>query len=143
MQATSAEALPDTCRVVAAGAGDATYDPDANTWTPPASAVIYEGPVRLRPRGSQEQQVDSGDSPQTLGPYVATLPATAEAAGVTAGDPSAVAVDHTLEMLTSSDPALVGRPFRVVHVGVGTWHVARRLGLEDRQRPSGGTTATP
>lgn len=136
MRDTSASALPDTCTITRAPE-TATLDLDTLDLTPDAGQTIYAGPCRVRPRGSQEQDVQVGDLHETLGPYVATLPALATADGITTGDPNDVRVDDYLTVVTASDPSMAGRWFQVRHVGWSSWQIDRRLGLDDREQPQG------
>jgi hypothetical protein len=143
MRETSASALPDECTITRATGefvlNEATGDSD-----PSDVATVYTGPCRVRPRGSQEQDVQVGELHETLGPYVGTLPGTVAlarqyaAAGVTvAGDPNDVVVDDYLTVTASWDPAMVGRSFQVIHIGYSAWQIDRRIGLEDHEQPKG------
>lgn len=136
MRDTSASALPDTCTITRTAA-EATLDPVTGDLVPDPPTVIYSGSCRVRPRGSQEQDTQVGDLHETLGPYVATLPALSSATGVTAGDPNNVRVDDYLEVTASTDGAMDGRAFQVRHVGWSSWQIDRRLGLDDREQPQG------
>jgi len=143
MRQTSASALPDVCTVTRASGefvlNEATGDSD-----PTDIDTVYTGPCRVRPRGSQEQDVQVGELHETLGPYAGTLPATlAEAVakappGVTvAGDPNDVVTDDYLTVSASTDPAMVGRSFQLIHIAYSGYHIDRRLGLQDREQPAG------
>lgn len=136
MRDASHRALPDTC-VIYRVADTATLDEDTGDLDPGEPETIYEGPCRVRPRGSQEQDQLVGDLHETLAPYIGTLPALATATGVTAGDPNNVRVDDYLQTVTSSDSDLVGRAFQVKHIGWSSWQIDKRIGLEDREQPQG------
>lgn len=136
MRDTSASALPDTCTITRPG-GDFTLDAVTLDSEPADAVTVYAGVCRVRPRGSQEQDSQVGDLHETLGPYVATLPALVSHEGVTAGDPNDVRVDDYLTVVTSTDPSMVGRSFQVRHVGWSSWQIDRRIGLEDREQPQG------
>lgn len=136
MRDTSASALPDTCTITRPG-GEPTLDEVTLDLDPAPAETIYTGVCRVRPRANEEQDTQVGDLHETLGPYVATLPALATHDGVTAGDPDDVRVDDYLSVLTSSDGSMVGRHFQVRHVGWGSWQIDRRLGIEDREQPQG------
>lgn len=136
MRTTSATALPDVC-VIRRPSSEPTLNETTLDLEPGTSTVVYAGACRVRPRGSLEQDVEIGELHETLGPYVATLPALATADGVTEGDPSDVRVDDFLTVTTASDAGIVDRPFRVVHVSWSAFQIDRRLGLEDRQQPPG------
>jgi len=135
MRAASLGKLPDTCRVTRI-AGEPVLDEDTLEAVA-ASDTIYEGPCRVRSRGGLESDQPVGELHETLAPYVATLPAQADADGVTAGDPNDVRVDDYLTVLESSDGDLQGRHFQVRHVAWSSWQIDRRLGLEDREQPQG------
>lgn len=137
MRSTSVSAQPDTCIIYRGQLDDITINPTTLVASPAAPEIIYEGVCRVRPRGSQEQDVEVGELHETLGPYVGTIPALDTAVGVTDGDPNDVRVDDFLTVVTSTDGGMVGRSFRVVHVGWSGWLLDRRLGLEDRQQPLG------
>lgn len=136
MRDASRRALPDTC-IVTRVSDEATLDVVTGDLDPGEAEVIYEGPCRVRPRGSQEQSQLIGDLHETLAPYAGTLPATADAAGVTAGDPNEVRTDDYLRLTASSDPGMVDRAFQVKHTGWSSWQIDRRLGLEDREQSRG------
>lgn len=136
MRVTSTTALPDLC-VIERAAGEPVLNPITLESTSGEPESIYEGTCRVRPRGSQEQDEEVGELHETTGPYVATLPALASATGVASGDPNDVLVDDFLTVVTSTDASMVGRSFRIVHVGWSSWQLDRRLGLEDRQQPEG------
>jgi len=136
MRHTSVTALPDTCTITRTG-GEPTLDPGSLDLDYPTADVIYTGPCRVRTRDAQELNVQVGDLHETLGPYVATLPALAAADGVTAGDPVNVRVDDYLVVTVSVDAAIVSRAFQVRHISWGSWQIDRRLGLEDREQPQG------
>jgi Family of unknown function (DUF6093) len=125
MRSTSRAALPDTC-VIERPSGEPELDEDTLELTETAT-TIYEGPCRVRPRGSQEQDQPIGDLHQTLAPYVATLPYDAED----------VRVDDYLTVTESSDADMVGRSFQIRHVGWSSWQIDRRLGLDDSEQPPG------
>lgn len=143
MRQTSASALPDWCEVTRP-VGEPTLNEATGALTPGDSETVYAGPCRVRPRGSQEEDIQVGELHQTLGPYIGTLPGTAALAqqyapaGSTAeGDPNDIVVDDYLTVTTSSDPAMTGRAFQVRHVGFSAWQIDRRLGLQDREQPGG------
>jgi hypothetical protein len=136
MRVTSATALPDTC-IIERAAGEPALNPITLESTSGEPETIYEGTCRVRPRGSQEQDEEVGELHETTGPYVATLPALSAATGVVSGDPNDVVVDDVLTVVMSTDVGMIGRSFRIVHVGWSSWQLDRRLGLQDRQQPQG------
>lgn len=136
MRATSVSALPDTC-IIRRPATEPTLNETTLDLEPGTSSTVYAGPCRVRSRGSLEQDVEVGELHETLGPYTGTLPALDTADGVTAGDPNDVRVDDFLTVVTSSDPGMIGRSFRLVHVSWSAFQIDKRLGLEDRQQPPG------
>jgi hypothetical protein len=141
MRDTSASALPDTCTITRHD-GEPTLDAVTLDLDPAPTATVYVGACRVRPRGTNEQDAQVGDLAETLGDYIATLPATASPDSVTAGDPNDVRVDDYLVVTASTDPILVGRPFQVRHVGWSSWQIDRRLGIEDREQPTGAETVS-
>lgn len=136
MHLTSASALPDTCTITRPS-GEPTLDTVTLDLDPAGSVTVYAGICRVRPRESEEQDSQVGDLHETLSPYVGTLPAVASHEGVTAGDPNDVLVDDYLTVVTSTDPAMVGRSFQIRHLGLSSWQIDRRLGLENREQPEG------
>lgn len=136
MRSTSASALPDTCTITRPS-GEPTLNDTTGDLDPAGTTTIYVGACRVRQRGSQEQDTQVGDLHETLGDYVGTLPASATDDRVTSGDPNDLQVDDTLTVTRSTDPAMVGRPFAIVHNGAGSWQIDRRIGLEDREQPRG------
>lgn len=128
MRSTSASALPDTCTITRPDGPD-VFDADTGLYEPGPIETVYTGAVRVRERDSQEIETQVGDLHEILGRYVATLPHTVDGPNV----------DDFLTVTASIDADLIGRSFRVVHVGWGSWQIDRRLGLEDREsRPVGG-----
>lgn len=130
MRAASLRALPDTC-IITRPSGDPVLD-EETLEVDEASDTIYEGPCRVRPRGSQEQDQLVGDLHETLAPYVATLPYDAED----------VKVDDYLTVVTSSDADMAGRSFQIRHIGYSSWQIDRRVGLDDREQPQGTVVAS-
>jgi hypothetical protein len=143
MRTTSATALPDLCAITRP-TGEPTLDDVTLILEPGTTETIYSGPCRVRPRESQEEDVQVGDLHETTSPYVATLPATrahavaqAPAGFTVVGHPEDVEVDDYLNTDTSSDAANVGRPFQVTTVSRGSYKIDRRIGLRDREQPQG------
>lgn len=136
MRDTSASALPDTCEVTRPS-GEPTLNETTGDLEPAGTETVYVGACRVRPRGSQEQDVQVGDLHETLGDYVGTLPALATDDRVTTGDPNDVRLNDTLVVTVGIDSAIVGRSFTIVHNPMGSWQLDRRLGLEDREQPTG------
>jgi hypothetical protein len=136
MRLTSASALPDTCTITRPS-GEPTLNDTTGDLDPAGTETVYVGACRVRPRGSQEQDTQVGDLHETLGDYVGTLPASATAEQVTSGDPNDIRLDDSLTVTASTDTAMVGRTFRIVHNGHGSWQIDRRIGLEDREQPPG------
>lgn len=134
MRTTSTSAQPDTCTVTRS-TGEFVLDDVTGDSDPTETTTIYTGPCRVRPRDSQEEDVQVGDLHETLGPYIGTLPATD--ADATAGDPNDVRVDDYLTVTASTDPTMAGRSFQIVHVGLSSYQIDRRIGLKDREQPQG------
>lgn len=130
MRATSAAALPDTCRITRQ-TGAPVLDPVTGDNDYPAPTVVYDGPCRVRPQESQEQEAQVGDLHATTTPYVVTVPHDAAAAD---GGPH---VDDFVELTASSDTSVIGRTFRILHVGWSSWQIDRRLSVEDREHSAG------
>lgn len=130
MRETSASALPDTC-VIARAVGEPELDETTGDADPPAPVTIYTGPCRVRPRDTQAQDVEIGNLHDTTADYVATLP----------HDAAGIEVDDFLTVTVSIDSDMVGRSFRITHVGWSSWQIDRRLTLEDREQPPGVTSS--
>jgi hypothetical protein len=126
MRSTSRAALPDTCTIVRPAA-TAVLNTATGDLDPDDAEPIYTGPCRVRPRGSQEEDQLVGDLHQTLGPYVGTLPY----------DAADVQVDDQLTVTASSDADIVDRTFQVRHIGLSSWQIDRRVGLDDLEQPKG------
>lgn len=136
MRLTSASALPDTCTITRPS-GEPTLNEVTGDLEPAGTETVYVGRCRVRPRGTDEQDTQVGDLHETLGDYVGTLPASADDERVTTGDPNDLRVDDTLTVTASTDTAMVGRVFAIVHNGLSSWQIDRRIGLEDREQPRG------
>lgn len=128
MRATSTSAMPDECEITREG-GDPTLDTATGDLDFPVPVAIYQGACRVRPGGTAEQDAVVGDLHETLGDYVATVP----------HDAGAIEADDFLTVTSSSDPQMIGRAFRILHVGWSSWQIDRRLALEDREQPTGET----
>lgn len=126
MRTTSASALPDECQITREG-GAPSLDADTGDLDYPAVVTIYSGACRVRPGGTAEQEAVVGDLHETLGDYVATVPHSA----------AGIEIDDFLTVTASSDADMIGRDFRVVHVGWSSWQIDRRLALEDREHAVG------
>lgn len=98
-------------------------DPDTGVFMPRVPMDVYSGQGRVRPRGTAEQEMDTGSLPATYGSYVASVPWSVPAR-----------VDDYLTVTGGSDPNMVGQSFRVVHVGLSSWQIDLRLGLEVSER---------
>jgi hypothetical protein len=108
--------IPDACTI---RAPDVTVFADGSYTTTPG-AVVYQGPCRVHPQGS-DVVVEAGEQPVTQRTYDVTLPSTA----------SGIEVDQVLTVTVSADPDLVGRPLRVTDAKVASIHVQRQLVAED------------
>lgn len=124
MRSTSTSALPDLCAITRAGQRGAL---NTVTGAYPAGprAPIYSGPCRVRPVDGQETDAAVGDVHETLGRYVVTIP----------HDADTVQVDDRLEVTASADTELVGRRLRVLHIGLSSFQLDRRLIVQDREQP--------
>lgn len=111
--------LTDACTV--RSPGEPTYDEDQGIDVLGTGDVVHEAlPCRLRPTGG-ERVVVVGDGVVTLRMFDLTC----------AWDVTGFAVNQIVTMDDSSDPHVIGRPFRVVDVQGGTDSPYRRLIVED------------
>lgn len=124
MRSTSVSALPDTCIITRAGQRGA-LNTVTGAYPPGPRATIYTGACRVRPVDGQETNTEVGDLHETLGRYVATLPA----------DATGIEVDDRFEVTGSDDVALAGRKLRVLHVGLSAFQIDRRLIVQDLEQP--------
>lgn len=122
----SARGQVDTCTITRTAGS--TWDPETNADTP-TTDTVYEGTIRLQdvqPFGGG-RVVGFGDEPVTTSSYFAVIHDTA----------ADVRVEDVVTIDTSADPALVGRTLRVTESLVDSFHVHRRLVLEDATTPEG------
>lgn len=127
----------DECRVGQdpEGWSDDTFDRGTGTWSRPGGddTQQYQGPVLLQiGSGGQVGRHESGSSgPEAIGPARALIPIDEDDLPPT--EPSTwVEGGLTLEMLTGvNDPTLVGRRFKVIGLGGGTYAAAIVLVLTE------------
>lgn len=115
--------MSSTCRINAKGDGGNTTDPETGEVTTPAGELIYEGKCRVRPAGTQSQDVESGGMELASFDYLVTIPFSV----------SAVLEGHRVTITGSPDPALVGTLVEVRKVDRGEHISARRLSCEEVQ----------
>lgn len=122
-QVAARRLMVDTCRLERPGTGEQAITDWSTLDTPdPAPTELYAGPCRVKPNGG-DRVVMAGDDPTTLLPFAVSVPPTV----------TDVRVDDVVVVLTSGDPALVGRRLRIRSVAVGTHLTARRLGCEEAE----------
>lgn len=110
-----------TCRINAKGDGGNTTNPETGEVATPAGTLVYEGKCRVRPAGTQSQDVDTGGSELAQFDYVVSVPFAVT--GVLEG--------HRVTVTASPDPALVGTLVEVRKVDRGDHISARRLFCEE------------
>lgn len=116
----AASLMPDTAEIRRPGSGGTT-DPGTGQWTPTVGTLVYTGPCLVRtPQTVLEQDLVFGDDQVTRTRYLGIFPHTV-------GD---VKIDDMVTVTVSADPVLLQRRLRVVAVGVSSYLIARRLGLE-------------
>jgi hypothetical protein len=108
--------MTDTCRVYRTG-GIGVFDPDTGTVTG-AETELYNGRCRVKQvPGYKTGGEEVGES---------IVPRTAPIISVPHGENAILAGDR-VEILTSDDESLIGRPLIVQAVHAGTHATARRL----------------
>jgi hypothetical protein len=112
--------LVDTCEIRAPGT-EPVFDPMTGTYSSAEGPVVYSGRCLLRPPAVVATVVVVGEQPVSLRSFDLTLP----------WDTVGVAVGHKVTMVSSGDPHLVGRIFRVVDVLGGSEAPHRRCRVED------------
>lgn len=126
---TAAEAiLTDRCRITrdAEGTSDDVLDRTTNKLAPPSpdTTTVYEGPCLISSAILRETESVEGGRPVYRRRRRARVPMSA---------PLARAEDR-LEVLSSeSDPAMVGKRYKVIDAGVNSIGVTRVLIIEDDQ----------
>lgn len=115
--------MSSTCRINAKGDGGNTTDPETGEVTTPAGTVIYEGKCRVRPAGTQSQDVESGGAELARFDYLVTVPFSV----------SGVLEGHRVTITGSPDLALVNKLVEVRKVDRGEHISARRLSCEQVQ----------
>lgn len=127
---TAAEGLmTDTCTITRPS-GTPVLDPDTGDYTGGGTTTVYSGPCRVKPRVSRGpgDQVEAGERPVQVWPYVISLPI----------DVTGVEVDDLVTVTTSAlDAALVGRQLVVKNIEAGSQITARRLGCVEQETPGG------
>jgi hypothetical protein len=109
--------------------GPAVWDPDTNVDTA-ATATVYEGSILIqdvRP-SSESRSQPFGDQPVVTSSYFASIDAAA----------ADIHVEDIVTVTASADPDLLGRTLRVTEVRLDSFHVRRRLLLEETTTPTGG-----
>jgi hypothetical protein len=113
--------LPDTCRITRAGAGERVFNNATGKWDEPPRTVLYDGlPCRAAAWQGQSNVVQAGEQPVSLRGYNLTLP-------VSVDD---LAVDDSVEILTSEDSYLVGKFLRIEDPKGSSLGVQRRVSTE-------------
>lgn len=120
----------DTCRISNPGAGP-TFDPETFTDVVVAGDGVYEGACRGRSSTTTERAVDIAGRLVSLRSCELWLP----------WDTLGIAVDQIVDYLTSNDPYLAGREFRVVDVQGGSDNVYRHVVCEETLTSAEGVTS--
>jgi hypothetical protein len=85
-------------------------------YAPAAPLTVYAGPALVRPASAGEHAAVAGDASEELDAYMVKLPAGTDAR---VGDVATATA-------STYDPALVGKPMRVMQVAADEWQVTRR-----------------
>lgn len=113
-----------TCRLLGSDGTPGVMDPDTLEYSSDAPTVVWEGPCRFQPRSrATAQVVAAGEQPVTLIENQVTIPLTA---------PEPV-VGQLLQMVDSTDSALIGKTFRISNVAFGDLQAERHLTVEDNE----------
>lgn len=122
----SARGQVDTCTITRRT--EVAWDPETNTDTP-TWTTVWTGTIRLQdvqPFGGARTG-GFGDEPVTTSSYFAVIADTA----------TDIRVEDVVTIDSSADPDLIGRTLRVTESLVDSFHVHRRLVLEDAATPEG------
>jgi hypothetical protein len=113
--------MSSVCTIRARATGEPTTDPVSGQVTVPLGAVVYSGPCRVRPTGTQARTVDAGAAELSTFDYLVSVPFSV----------TAVMEGHRLTITASPDPALVGVEVEVQKVDRGEHITARRLSCNE------------
>jgi len=116
----AARLMVDSGRISRPSTDPPTLDLDTGISSPPAPTVIHEGPCRVKARASLEQDAVSGDANVTAVRFVINWP----------HDIPDIHVDDIIEIVTSDDPHIADRTFRVTSVPSKTFLIHRQIGAE-------------
>lgn len=128
-QAAAEGLMTDTCTITRPS-GTPTLDPDTGDYTGGGTITVYSGACRVKPRISRGpgDQVEAGERPVQIWPYVVSLPIAA----------TGVEVDDDVMVDSSAlDPELTGRGLVVKTIEAGSQITARRLGCVEQETPGG------
>lgn len=110
------QTMSDTVKITRAGAGDPVFNETTGQYEDPTPTTLYASQVcRIGSVGMQGNVVQAGEQPVSLRLYNVTLPI-----GV-----DDLAINDTVEVLSSEDAYLVGKTLRVEDVK-GTFHAVQR-----------------
>jgi hypothetical protein len=109
-----------TCTITRESTG-VMYDDETGTYLPSPPDEIYDGWCRLRGLEPQENVHDVAGDQVTVNDYTVAID----------WETVDVEVDDVVTLTSSLDPRLVGRPMKVLAVGVTDDLVARRLTVRD------------
>lgn len=115
-RAAAERIMTDTCRIYRVGTGD-TFNPTTGAITA-GQTELYNGKCRVRQvPGYKTGGEEVGES---------IVPRTAPIVSIPHGENTILAGDR-VEILTSADESLIGRPLLIQAVHAGTYATARRL----------------
>ena len=113
--------MVDTCTIAAPGSE--TFDPDTGEYVTTPGASLYSGPCQVQVAGPSVGEAVVGEQQVALERIIVKIPV-----GSAATPPDSVVTITAVSDL--SDPALVGRVFRVTGTHAKTFATARRLPCE-------------
>lgn len=117
--------MSSTCTIRARAEGESTTDPETGAVTPAKGAVVYSGPCRVRPAGSnggtQADVREAAGAEVFAFDYLVTVPFSV----------TTVIEAMTCRIDSSPDPAIVGRDLQIEQVARGDHITARRLSCKE------------
>lgn len=124
LRAQAESKMVDTCIIVHPTTGTGTFDSTTGTYTEPATEPVYVGPCQVQVTDSlNANDTDVGERQITLLRTIVKIPV--GVLGVEVNDIVTITATGAV-----SDPALVGKQFRVDATHAKTYATARRLQCE-------------
>lgn len=122
MRQAAESRMGDWCRV-SRGGGSPVLDETTGEYGASAPTITYDGPCEVEVGATAPRTIDAAGQALVLQQSTLKLPVMTS---------TQVAESDTVEVITSAtDPALVGRRFRITGPFAGTYTTARRFPIEE------------